>query len=75
MNNNQALDSYYRELTSILDINNLHDKPENIYNVDETGMPLDHWAPRILAKKGLKKFDTPHLETSLKWQLFGALMQ
>jgi len=63
MNNNEALDSYYRELKSILDSYNLHDKPENIYNVDETGMPLDHRASHILAKK---KFAMPHPETSLK---------
>jgi len=40
MNNNKALNSYYREFKSILDNYNLHDKPENIYNVDETGIPL-----------------------------------
>ena len=55
MNNNEALDSYSTELKSILDGYNLHGKPEKIYNVDKTGMPLDHWAPCILAKKGLRK--------------------
>ena len=56
MQNNEALDSYFRELKRIFDDEHkLLDKPENIYNVDETGMPLDHRAPHILAKKGQKK--------------------
>ena len=55
MQNNEALDSYFRELKRIFDEHKLLDKPENIYNVDETGMPLDHRTPRILAKKGQKK--------------------
>jgi len=66
MNNNEALDSYYRKSKGILDNYNLHDKPENTYNVDETGMPLDYQAPCILAKKRLKKFVMPHPETNLK---------
>jgi len=55
MQNKEALDSYFRELKCIFDEHKLLNKPENIYNVDETGMPLDHPAPCILAKKGQKK--------------------
>jgi len=55
MQYNEALDSYFRELKRIFDEHKLLDKPENIYNVDETGMPLDLRAPHILAKKGQKK--------------------
>ena len=33
----------------------LTDKPGQVYNVDETGMPLDHRPPKVLAVKGQKK--------------------
>ena len=52
--NNEILDSYFRELKCIVDDHKLLDKPENICNADETGMPLDQ-APSILAKKRQKK--------------------
>ena len=29
--------------------------PSQIYNVDETGMPLDHKPPKIVTKRGQKK--------------------
>ena len=31
------------------------DHPKRIYNIDETGMPLDLPTPRVVAKKGQKK--------------------
>jgi len=31
------------------------DKPEQIYNVDESGMPLNHCSPRVIARKGQRK--------------------
>ena len=34
---------------------NLLSSPAQIYNVDETGMPLDHRAPRVVTKRGQKK--------------------
>ena len=55
MKNQSALDNYFLELKSILDANNLGDKPGQIYNMDETGIPLDHRSPRVLAKRGQKK--------------------
>lgn len=33
----------------------LLDKPAQLYNFDEVGMPLDHQSPCILVKKGQKK--------------------
>ena len=42
MKNQSALDSYFLELKSILDVKNLGDKPGQIYNMDEIGIPLDH---------------------------------
>ena len=48
MNNQSALDNYFLELKSILDVNNLGGKPGQIYNMDDTGIPLDHHSPRVL---------------------------
>ena len=37
-------------MNRILDDNQLKDKPSQIYNMDETGVPLDHRTPRVLKK-------------------------
>ena len=46
---------YYTTLKSVLIENNLMDKPGQIYNFYESGMPLEHCSPRALAKKGNKR--------------------
>ena len=46
----KKLDKYYITLKNILTENNLLDKPGQVYNVDEFGMPLDHGS-RVLASK------------------------
>ena len=53
--NQTDLDNYFKELKGILDENKLEDKPGQIYNVDESGIPLDHRSPCVLARKGQKK--------------------
>ena len=55
MKNTSALDNYFILLKSILYDNNLQDKPGQIYNMDESGIPLDHRSPCVLARKGQKK--------------------
>ena len=55
MKKKDALDNYFLLLKSILDDYDLGCKPAQIYNMDETGIPLDHRSPRVLAKKGQKK--------------------
>ena len=52
MKKQKELDNYYITLKSILVANNLMDKPGQIYNIDKSGMPLEHHSPRVLAKKG-----------------------
>jgi len=39
----------------VLEDNDLLDKPECIYNVDESGVPLEHCSPLVIAKKGQRK--------------------
>ena len=53
--NRTDLDNYFKELKGILDENKLEDKPLQIYNMDESGIPLDHHSPCVLARKGQKK--------------------
>ena len=55
MNNTEALNSYFTLLKKIMEENRLMDKPAQIYNADESGMPLDHRPPRVLTKKGQRK--------------------
>ena len=55
MKDKEALDNYFILLKSILDEHDLLDKPGQIYNVDESGIPLDHRSPRVVTKRGHKK--------------------
>ena len=41
----ENLDNYFRELGTILTNNDLHNHPQRIYNVDETGVRTEHSPP------------------------------
>ena len=45
MSNNEALDNYFGLLNKVLEENDLISNPSQIYNVDESGMPLEHCPP------------------------------
>ncbi|MEW8543568.1 MAG: hypothetical protein AB2693_08525 [Candidatus Thiodiazotropha sp.] len=49
-----ALVKYYRELGTILTSNNLKNKPERIYNIDETGVSTEHNPPKVICNKDTK---------------------
>ena len=51
----ETMTEYFQLLKTTLTENNLLNKPNLIYNVDETGMPLDHKPPKVVAAKGQKK--------------------
>ena len=53
--NRVAIEEYFNLLESTLQQYNLADSPAQIYNMDETGMPLDHRPPSVIAKRGQKK--------------------
>ena len=53
--NRETIDQYFSLLKNVLDEHNLAANPERIYNVDETGTPLDFKTPNIVAKTGSKK--------------------
>ena len=52
--NPDAMKQYFDLLKDGLE-NDLMDSPGQIYNVDETRMPLDHQPPKIVTKKSRKK--------------------
>ncbi|XP_065895961.1 uncharacterized protein [Dysidea avara] len=53
--NEETMTDYFDKLKYVLQKNKLMDSPSQIYNVDETRMPLDHRPPKIVTKRGQKK--------------------
>jgi len=53
--NEETISHYFSLLQEIMDVNDLNDSPGQIYNVDETGVPLDPKAPNIVSQTGAKK--------------------
>jgi len=51
----EVFENYFDLLQETLDKYNLKDKPSQIYNCDESGMPLEHKPPRIVSAKGTRK--------------------
>lgn len=47
----ENLAKYYNELDNILTVNNLLGHPENIYNIDETGVNTEHTPSKIVCGK------------------------
>ena len=52
--NPEVLDNYYNLLEQTLTDNGLLDKPCQIFNIDETGMPLDPSPTKVVVVKGTK---------------------
>ena len=50
----EVVTSYYKELERVLNKYDHLDKPENIYNLDETGINTQHTPPKVLAQKGTR---------------------
>ena len=51
----ETMKQYFDLLKDVLEENDLMEAPGQIYNVDETRMPLDHRPPKIVTQKGQKK--------------------
>jgi len=58
--NPENLSNYFDALRSIFDEFDFDDHPEAIYNMDETEVPLKLRPPKVIAKRGQKKFSTKH---------------
>ena len=55
MVNRAAIENYFKLLKEVLDEHALLEKPAQIYNVDELGIPLDHCPPHVVVKMGQRK--------------------
>ena len=53
-----VMKDYFEKLKKTLEENDLMKNPTQIYNVDETGMPLDHHPPKVITVRGQKKVRT-----------------
>ena len=50
-----VFNDYFNLLDETLTNHGLKDKPSQIYNCDESGMPLQHKMPKVITTKGIKK--------------------
>ena len=55
--NEDTITHYFDLLKQTVIDNSLINSPERIYNVDETGVPLDPSAPNVVTRKGTKRID------------------
>lgn len=55
--NSVVVDDFFIKLSEVIQRLNLSDKPQNIYNVDETGFQTDIGSQRIFCRRGLRN---PH---------------
>ena len=46
----EVIEGYYNLLEETLCEHDLTNKPSHIYNMDESGMPLDHRPPNVVAR-------------------------
>jgi len=53
--NAETMTEYFEMLKAVMIKHNFLNNPSQIYNVDKTGMPLDHRPPKVIAKRGQKK--------------------
>ena len=53
--NTENLKNYFDQLRSIFDDFDFDNHPEAVYNMDETGVPLEPRPPKVVAQKGKKK--------------------
>ena len=53
--NSETISQYFKLLKETLEQNKLMNSPQQIYNVDETGVPLDPKALSVVAATGSKK--------------------
>ena len=53
--NRESMEAYFNLLEDTLKEPDLMNRPAQIYNMDESGMPLDARPPNVVAKRGQKK--------------------
>ena len=55
MTDRAIFENYFSLLRETLEEHGLKNRPGQIYNCDESGMPLEHTPPKTIAIKGTKK--------------------
>ena len=53
--NRESMEAYFNLLEETLKEHDLMNHPAQIYNMDESGIPLDAHPPNVVAKRGQKK--------------------
>ena len=48
----EVLDAYFSDLETVIKANNLDNAPERIWNVDESGILMEHTPPKVLCTTG-----------------------
>ena len=69
------LDHYFGLLKTEFDKYDFYAHPEAIYNMDETGVPLEPRPPKVIARKVRRKYGKGLLERSHRLQLLGVAVQ
>lgn len=69
--NTENISEYYSLLEKTLKKHGLFNCPSRLYNMDESGMPLDHKPPKVIV---LREFIVVRLETKLKYLFSLVLM-
>jgi len=60
--NSDTIRCYYELLKDVVKNNQLIESPAQIYNVDETGMPLNPRPPKVITKEARRKFNIVQVE-------------
>ena len=63
------MSAYFSLLEETLKDHDLLDKPSFIFNMDESGMPLDHKQPKKVATKGKMKVHDPASGDKISYQI------
>ena len=53
--NSESMKAYFDLLSDVYDEFDFENNPESIYNMDETGVPVEPRPPKVVAKRGQKK--------------------
>ena len=53
--NAENISAYFSSLKSVFNKHGFEEHPERVYNMDETGVPLEPRPPKVIAAKGIKK--------------------
>ena len=67
--NKETMDQYFSLLYDTLSTHDLLEKPSQIYNVDESGIPLKPRPSNVVSVKGRKTKKVQYRSSGCKWQI------